>query len=335
MSLGTFNSAPPPFFKQGPSAFSRLVFFSAFALLLMIADVRLKLTNPIRQTVAAVLSPLEWAVNWPIARLSGATQNMQDLRDAQSQRDNAQSLLRNAAQQAQRAEQLAMENQRLRGLLSLSTQTPNRVIAAELVYESRDPFSRKFTLDKGLTQGIEPGMPVIDESGVIGQVIRSYVTSSEVSAITDKDMAIPVQNLRTGVRSVAFGDPSMPGTLELRYSPANADVKEEDMLVTSGLDGVYPAGLMVAKVHTVQRRAESAFAKIMCLPIAGLERGRHVLVLQPLKPVVLPTPGIVGIQGNEANTQSASNKKRSNKSGVKTAAEPPTNAEAAAPQGGR
>jgi rod shape-determining protein MreC len=310
MSLGTLNSGPPPFFKQGPSAFSRLVFFSALALLMMIADVRLKLTNPIRQTVAVVLAPLEWAVNWPIARLSGATQTMQDLRDAQSQRDTALAQMRSTALQAQRSEQLALENQRLRGLLSLSTQTNNRVIAAELVYESRDPFSRKFTLDKGSTQGIEPGMPVIDENGVIGQVIRAYVTSSEVSAITDKDMAIPVQNLRTGARSVAFGDPSLPGTLELRYTPANADVKEDDTLVTSGLDGVYPAGLMVAKVQRVERRAESAFAKIMCLPISGLDRGRHVLILQPLKPTVLPSPGIVGVQGAE---QTSNSKRRGSK----------------------
>lgn len=317
MSLGTLNSGPPPFFKQGPSAFSRLVFFSALALLLMIADVRLKLTNPVRQTVAAVLAPMQWAVNWPIARLSGATQTMQELREAQTQRDAALTQLRNVGQQAQKADQLALENQRLRGLLGLSTQTANRVIAAELLYESRDPFSRKFTLDKGSTQGIEPGMPVIDESGVIGQVIRAYVTSSEVSAITDKDMAIPVQNLRTGARSVAFGDPSLPGTLELRYTPANADVKEDDTLVTSGLDGVYPAGLMVAKVQRVERRAESAFAKIMCIPISGLERGRHVLVLQPVKALVQPTPGIVGVQGAEP---AQGNKKRGSRSSAKTAA---------------
>lgn len=294
MSLGTLNSGPPPFFKQGPSAFSRLVFFSALAIFLMVADVRLKLTGPIRQVVAVVLTPIEWAVNWPIAQLTGATRNMQDLRVAQSERDVALEQARSSAQQAQRTEQLTMENQRLRALLDLKAAPTSRVIAAEVLHESRDPFSRKFTLDKGSAQGMEAGMPVIDEKGVIGQITRVYVASSEVSAITDRDMAIPVQNMRTGGRSVAYGDPSVPGALELRFTPANADVKEDDVLTTSGLDGVYPAGLMVAKVLRVERRAESAFAKIICTPVSGLDKGRHVLALYPIKPAVSATPGVIG-----------------------------------------
>lgn len=297
MSLGTLNSGPPPFFKQGPSAFSRLVFFSALALFLMVADVRLKLTNPIRQTVAAVLAPIQWTLNWPLTQVTGATRNVQELRVAQDERDRAVNDARSASLQAQRADQLALENQRLRALLELKPQAQSTVIAAELVYESRDPFSRKFALDKGSSQGVEAGMPVIDEKGVIGQVTRVYITSSEVSAITDRDMAIPVQNLRTGVRGVAYGDPSSPGSLELRFTPANADVKEDDLLATSGLDGVYPAGLIVAKVQRVERRAESPFAKIVCAPVSGLNRGRHVLVLHPLKTELVPTPGMAGVPG--------------------------------------
>jgi rod shape-determining protein MreC len=297
MSLGTLNSGPPPFFKQGPSAFSRLVFFSALALFLMVADVRLKLTNPIRQAVAAVLAPIEWTLSWPIVQVTGATRNVQELRVAQDERDRALNDARSASLQAQRADQLALENQRLRALLELKPQAQSTVIAAEVVYESRDPFTRKFTLDKGSSQGVEAGMPVIDEKGVIGQVTRVYLTSSEVSAITDRDMAIPVQNLRTGLRGVAYGDPSAAGSLELRFTPGNADVKEDDLLATSGLDGVYPAGLIVAKVQRVERRAESPFAKIVCTPLSGLNRGRHVLVLRPLKTDIAPTPGMIGIPG--------------------------------------
>jgi rod shape-determining protein MreC len=323
MSLGTLDDGPPPFFKQGPSAFSRLVFFSALAVFLMVADVRFKITNPIRQTIAVVLAPVEWALNWPITRLTGATRNVQDLRVAQNERDEALALSRSSAQQAQRAEQLVLENQRLRALLELKTTTQNRVIAAEVIYESRDPFSRKFSLDKGSAQGVEAGMPVIDEKGVIGQVTRVYVTSSEVSAITDRDMAIPVQNLRTGVRSVAYGDPSVPGSLELRFTPANADVKEDDMLTTSGLDGVYPAGLTVAKVLRVERRAESAFAKIVCAPVSGLDRGRHVLMLHPVSLGVGPTPGVLGVAGTRV--EMTSKKGRNNKSTAsKPASDPAT-----------
>jgi rod shape-determining protein MreC len=286
------SRTPPPFFKQGPSAISRLVFFSALALLLMVADERLKVTGPIRAVLAAVLTPVESALRWPVDRTVSATRDVQALRDAQRERDEANARAREYAQRAQGAESLAAENARLRALLNLKPQQPAAAIAGQIVHESRDPFSRKFVLNKGSTQGIEAGMPVIDELGLIGQVTRVYLASSEVTVITDKDMAVPVQNTRTGVRSIAYGDASAARTLELRFMATNADVQEGDLLVTSGLDGIYPAGLAVAKVTSVERRAESAFARILCTPLSGLDRGRHVLVLPLAGAEVPPTPGL-------------------------------------------
>jgi rod shape-determining protein MreC len=123
---------------------------------------------------------------------------------------------------------------------------------------------------------------VIDERGVLGQVTQVLPLTSEVTLVIDRDLAIPVQNTRTGVRSVAFGDASAHGGgLELRFMAANADLQEGDLLSTSGVDGIYPAGLPVAKIERIERRADSAFARIYCVPLAQVTAARYVLVLKP------------------------------------------------------
>jgi rod shape-determining protein MreC len=133
---------------------------------------------------------------------------------------------------------------------------------------------------------------VIDESGVLGQVTRVYPLVSEVTLLTDREQAIPVLNARTGARSVAYGDPSSQGgALELRFMAGNADVKPGDVLTTSGVDGVYPPGLPVARVAKVERRPDSAFARITCSPQALMDGARHVMVLAPISAQVLPRPG--------------------------------------------
>jgi rod shape-determining protein MreC len=299
------SRTPPPFFKQGPSAISRLVFFAALALVLMVADLRLKLTGPVRTVLATVLTPVETVLRWPVDSTIDATRDLQALRDAQRERDSAIARARDYAQRAQGADSLAAENARLRSLLDLKPQINATAISGQIVHESRDPFSRKFVLNKGTTQGIVAGMPVIDELGLIGQVTRAYPVSSEVTVITDKDMAVPVQNTRTGVRSIAYGDASAARSLELRFMATNADVREGDLLVTSGLDGIYPAGLAVARVTRIERRAESTFARILCLPLSGLDRGRHVLVLPIARAEVPPTPGVSNeVKNTERYTRS-------------------------------
>jgi rod shape-determining protein MreC len=153
-----------------------------------------------------------------------------------------------------------------------------RVIPAEVMYNGRDPYSHKLFIDRGATHGVRPGSPVTDESGVVGQVTRVHPLVSEVTLATDRDQAIPVQVVRNGLRAVAFGGgPS--GQLELRFMAANADIQTNDRLVTSGIDGTYPPGLPVATVMRIERDAENAFARVVCRPAAGVDRGRFVLVL--------------------------------------------------------
>jgi rod shape-determining protein MreC len=161
-----------------------------------------------------------------------------------------------------------------------------------VLYDAADPYTRKIVIDQGLTHGVAAGSPVIDADGVLGQVTQVLPFTSEVTLVIDRDLSIPVQNTRTGVRSVAFGDASAHGAgLELRFMAANADLQEGDLLSTSGVDGVYPPGLPVAKIERIERRADSAFARIYCVPLARVTAARYVLVLAPTgAPAAPPAP---------------------------------------------
>ena len=283
MPLGTLDRTPPPFFRQGASALSKLMVYSALALFLMVADARFKVTQPVRAAVATVLYPIQWVAMRPVQLIRNAGQYVESLQSAQANEAAARVKLALQSQRASQVEQLAQENARLRKLLALRERITTPAEAAEVLYDAADPYTRKIIIDKGMTQGISAGSPVIDESGVLGQVTRVHPLISEVTLVTDRDHAIPVLNARTGARSVAFGDPiTRGGSLELRFMAGNADVQAGDILTTSGVDGVYPPGLPVAKVVSVERRADSAFARISCSPQALVDGARHVMVLKPV-----------------------------------------------------
>jgi len=183
-----------------------------------------------------------------------------------------------ASQAAQRYEAAQAETGQLRRLIGAAERLPLKSTAAEILYNGRDPYSRKVVIDKGSQSGLRAGSPVVDENGVIGQVTRAHALTSEVTLLTDKEQAIPVQVVRNGLRAVAFGAGSS-GMLELRFMAANAEIQNGDKLVTSGIDGTYPPGLPVATVARIERDAAYAFAHIMCQPAAGVESGGYVLVL--------------------------------------------------------
>lgn len=291
MPLGTLDGNPPPFFRQGPSALSKLTFFSALSLFLMVADVRLEIAKPVRVAVATALYPVQWLAMRPVAWTQGGAQYFEDLASAQANEEKAQRALSLQSQRANLVEQLSLENERLRQLLDLLPRLPTTAQAAQVRYDVADPYSRKVIIDRGSLRGVVAGSPVLDENGVLGQVTRVYPMVSEVTLLTDRDQAIPVLNTRTGVRGLAFGDASSrSGGLELRFMASSADVQIGDLLTTSGVDGVYPAGLPVARVEKVERRAESAFARITCSPLALASGVDHVMVLQPMNDPQAPRP---------------------------------------------
>jgi rod shape-determining protein MreC len=193
------------------------------------------------------------------------------------------------AERAAKVEQLLQENARLRALLELRGALKVRSQTAEVLYDAPDPYSRKVIIDRGNRDGLVISSPVINEAGVLGQVTRVYPYSAEVTLLTDKEAAIPVLNSRTQARSAAFGNSAGAG-LELRFMAGNADVQVGDLLSTSGVDGVYPAGLPVAKVVSVDRKVETGFARIALAPIAEPDSVRHVLVLEPVGIQMPPRP---------------------------------------------
>lgn len=289
MPLGTLDRTPPPFFRQGPSAVTRLLFFASLALFLMAADTRLNMTAPLRSAAALVLNPVEEVLHMPVAAWRLASEYVEGLAAARKAESEARESL---AEQAQRTAQtlvLEQENARLRALLELRPRIGVHWLAAEVLYDSPDAFSRKVVIDRGQAHGVGRGSPVVNEAGVLGQVTRVYRQTSEVTLLTDREAAIPVLNQRTQHRSVAFGEPST-GSMELRFTAANADVQAGDLLTTSGLDGVFPFGLSVARVAHVDRRADQQFAKIVLTPVAGRDSVRHVLVLEPVGMQLPPRP---------------------------------------------
>ena len=292
MPLGTLERSAPPVFKQGPSALSRLAVFSALALFLMVADARFHITDPLRKVVATVLYPVQWLMLKPVEFASQGSGYFQSLQTAQQDLDTARKKMAEMGQRANQADQLALENGRLRKLMELRDRLQTPAQAAEVIYDTADPYTRRVVLDRGQLGGVELGAPVMDEAGVLGQVTRVFPLVSEVTLLVDRDQAIPVLNIRTGVRGVAYGDPvaGHGGGMELRFMPANADIREDDLLTTSGVDGLYPPGLPVAQVVRVERRADSAFARIYCAPLAQVQGARHVVVLKPLAEHELQRP---------------------------------------------
>lgn len=282
--LGTLDRSPPPFFRQGPSALTKLVVCAALALFLMVADSRFAFVVPLRAGLATALLPLQQALLAPVALVQGGGDYLRGLQKAQQDLRQAQAAGTALADKARRADTLAMENAELRRLLALQPALQPRSQAAEVMFEARDPYSHKLFIDRGQAQGVRLASPVLSAAGVLGQVTRVYPLSAEVSLLTDKDAAIPLLNQRTQQRAAAFGGVRGPdgAALELRFLSANADVKVGDTLVTNGLDGVYPPGLPVARVAAVERRVEGGFARVLLAPLARADGVHHLLVLEPM-----------------------------------------------------
>jgi rod shape-determining protein MreC len=269
---------PPPFFNRGPAPLVRLAFFASLSLALLVLDARFRYTEGLRSALALAAYPLQVVATLPAAlgeRISGYFVSQSQLREENAQ---LRARLLDASQRAQRFEAARAETGQLRRVIGAAERLPQKSQPAEIVYSGRDPYSRKVTIDKGSQNGVTPGSPVLDDAGVIGQVTRVHALASEVTLLTDKDQAIPVQVVRNGLRAVAFGA-GASGMLELRFMAANAEIQSGDQLVTSGIDGTYPPGIPVATVARIERDAAYAFARIVCQPAAGVDGGRYVLVL--------------------------------------------------------
>ncbi|KQQ92008.1 rod shape-determining protein MreC [Massilia sp. Leaf139] len=270
--------SPPPLFKQGAPARVKVTVAALVSLTLLVVDARMHVLNTVRQVAATVLYPLQMAALMPrdaVASMGGYFSSLSSLQNEVRELKNQQVAQAQSMQQAQL--QMA-ENAHLRRLLEAREHLPVQSIMGEILYDARDPSTRRIVLDRGARSGVQLGLPVIDNAGVIGQVTRVFPFTSEVTLLTDKEQAIPVQVLRSGLRSIAYGR-GRSGLLDLRFVAPDADIQVGDVIVTSGLDGMYPAGLAVAKVVQVEKVAAGAFGRVVCQPLGGVDRNRQLLIV--------------------------------------------------------
>lgn len=269
------------FFNRGPSPAARLAFFGLLSLLLLFVDARYKYLEVARSALSVIVYPFQrlaavpgelWRQTDDYLTFQG---NLVRSNEELTRRHNMDSV------QLQQFHALQAENQHLREMLAVQQRPDYPAQMAGIAYAERDIFKRKLFLDKGTQAGVQPGQIVIDDVGVVGQVTRVYPWLSEVTLITDKDHAVPVQILRNGLRAIVFGSGDT-SDLSLRYMPVSSDIQDGDVLVTSGIDGTYPPGLPVAKVVHIERDPAYPFARILCTPLAGVDRQRQLLILSGL-----------------------------------------------------
>ena len=274
--MSLVDHQPPPIFRRGPAPLARLFVFVALCLALLVADLRFRYLEVLRNALSVVTYPLQMAASTPADVVRNATRYFGTLVDVQLENADLRRLQLDAGERLLRFEQLEQENLHLRELLQMSERVQTKSIAADILYNAPDPFARKVILDRGTQQGVEAGLAVVDANGVIGQVTRVHPVQSEVTLLTDRNQSIPVSVVRNGVRGVLYGVGR--GMLEMRHVLAEVDIQPGDRLVTSGLDGIFVPGLPVATVTRVDRD-QDAFARIECEPLAAIERSVQVLVI--------------------------------------------------------
>lgn len=279
-------SSAPQFFKHGPGSLARLLFFALLSILLMVEDTRLNYFPEIRQTVAVIIYPLQRIAHVPANVYNSLKEFLASFHLIEENAFLKQRHLVDRKQLLQ-LQALEAENSHLRQLLGAVQRVETKAIIAEILYFPRDPFNHKATLNKGSQHDIQPGQIVVDDKGVIGQITQTYLWSSELTLITDNGHAVPTQTVRNGLRSIVTGT-GKNGELDVRYLSINSDIQLNDLLVTSGIDGVYPPGLPVAVISMVERNPANPFAKITSQPIAGVDQNRQVLILS-FMPSVLET----------------------------------------------
>ncbi|MDR2689513.1 MAG: rod shape-determining protein MreC, partial [Azoarcus sp.] len=270
------DSPNTPIFQRSLAPRARLLIMVAICLAMLVADLRFRYLEMLRQGLSVLVYPLQMIAAEPVNMARDARVYFASLAEAQIENANLRQRQLDSGERMLRFEQLERENAELRGLLAMSQRVQTRSLAAEVLYDAPDPFTRKIIIDRGAQQGVEAGLVAVDADGVLGQVTRVYPIQSEITLLTDRNHAIPVQLARNGLRGVLFG--TGQGRLELRFVLANADIQPGDRLMTSGLDGIFVPGLPVAEIETIERETD-AFARIHCRPIAAVEQSTRVLIL--------------------------------------------------------
>lgn len=278
---------PPPFFHRGPSPLARLTFFTLMAIAIMIADHRFQALERVRQVIATLVHPLAQGAAMPSQALGRLGDYFASQERLLRENEALHAKVLEQAAAAQEVRLLRAEQEQLRALGEARNRYDGGILG-EVLFTARNPFTRKIVVDKGVRHGVAAGMPVIDGTGIVGQVTAVATFTSEVTLVTEKDQSVPVMLMRNGLRAVAVGA-GKDGSIDVPFMPVSADVQTGDVFVTSGIDQTYPPGLVVAHVTHVEKNAARVFAKISARPAAGVENHRFVMLL-PLPAAAPPRP---------------------------------------------
>jgi len=269
---------PPSFFHRGPSPLARLTFFTIAAVAIMIADHRFRALETVRLSLSVLAHPVQQVAAVPSQALGRIADYFASQERLLRENQDLKTKVLEQSAAAQEARLLRAEQEQLLRMAPGKSRYAEGGLLAEVLYSARNPFTRKVVIDKGMKDSVTAGMPVIDGQGVVGQVTTVGTFTSEVTLVTEKDQSVPVMLVRNGLRAIAVGS-GKDGSIDVPFMPVSADIQNGDVFVTSGIDGTYPPGLLVAQVTSVEKNAAYVFAKIVARPAAGVEHHRHVMVL--------------------------------------------------------
>ena len=280
-----------PIIGRGPPLGATFLTLALLSIALMVADQRYPQIQRVRSWLTAIAFPVQKGVDLPFRAWNWLGESFADRNRLRAENLELTGRLRLANLQLQRFAVLEEENRRLRDMRENSAGIAERVLVASILNVDLDPFRHRVLLDKGASDGVFQGQAILDAEGIFGQVSRVNAQTSEAILISDAEHAIPVQSNRSGVRTIAVGTGD-PAKLSLPFVTTEADLKVGDLLLSTGIGGVFPRGYPVAQITKVERAATATFALVEARPTANLDRDREVLLawFQPAVPPETPAP---------------------------------------------
>jgi rod shape-determining protein MreC len=292
-----------PIIGRGPALGATFLTLAILSIALMVADQRYGQLERVRGWLTAAAYPVQVAVDLPFRAWDWLTGSFADRSRLRRENLEITARLRLANLQLQRFAALEEENRRLRDMRENSAGVAERAIVASILNVDLDPFRHRVLLDKGAKDGVFKGQAVLDGEGIFGQVSQVNARTAEVILISDAEHAIPVQSNRSGLRTIAVGTGDS-SRLSLPFVTVEADLKQGDLLLSTGMGGVFPPGYPVARVVKVERTAKATFAIVEARPTALLDRDREVLLVW-FKPPAPPEPPAPAAGADEAGTTAA------------------------------
>ena len=271
-------------FNKGPSLLSKLLLLTFISILLMGIDFRFHYLKSIRQFTNVLTKPFYAVLNLPKNIYDFTTQYFSNQSHLILENETLKLDIDRLKADLQRLDYIDQENDQLRNLLEVRNTHKFKTEAVSIIYSRFDPFNQKIIIDGGQNKDFQPGQPVIDALGLVGQISSVFPETSEVTLIIDKKMSVPIQIQRNGLRAITNGN-GQNETISLSYLPNSVDVMKGDILKTSGIDTIYPEGIAVAEILEINHDPKLPFAKIICRPISAIRNHSHVLVVTPINKI--------------------------------------------------